>query len=54
MNFDVRFLFSFGQVVLVMGRVLWPEWYFHHGVSCAKILGPSWGLGAHYRVKKKV
>jgi hypothetical protein len=26
-------------------HVLQPEWHFHHGVSCAKVLGPTnvWG-----------
>ena len=27
-------------LVLAGGAVLQPEWYFHHGVYCAKVWGP--------------
>lgn len=33
----MRTLFSFWQVLLLMCLVPRPEWYFHHGVSCAKV-----------------
>ena len=29
------------QVVLSTVRVLWPEWYVHHEVSCAKFWRPT-------------
>lgn len=36
----IRSLLSLWQVMLPMCWVSWPEWYFHHRVSCAKTWGP--------------
>ena len=36
----MRFLFSFWQVVLPLCWIPRPEYYFHHGASCAKVWEP--------------